>query len=181
MTVHDTLAQTLLNTSRKHLPNGMANWEELEKVAREYLLNELYTAASDLFDPNTVLNIEKDEYQRGVAELITRFAGMDDKDDVANIISEGTGIYRLTVKDFGTGLNGDLLYIGPLEVAQDFMRKHDNTVKVERVDYSLKLWRVELADGNSYGVADTVEMAWRYALAAEFGPIDEEFSPFLLD
>jgi hypothetical protein len=99
-------------------------------------------------------------------------------DNVEDLTDDEILGHLLTAADFGTGINGDLLYIGPLGVAKDFMHKTDNTVTIERVDYSDKLWRVELADGNSFGVADTKEMAWRYALAAEFGPIDEEFEPF---
>lgn len=145
-------------------------------------IERVYEAAASLFDPDTTLDLSR-EYDRGVTELVTRMMGIDsdDKDDVAGIISDYTSTaHMLTVADFGTGVNGDLLYIGPLKVAQDFIYKHDNTVQIERVRYSETLMRVEMADGNSYGVGDTEELAWRYALAAEFGPIDEEFHPFRL-
>lgn len=99
---------------------------------------------------------------------------------VEDLTAEDLLGYFLTAADFGTGINGDLLYIGPLGTAQDFIQRNDGTAKVERVDYSERLFRVELADGNSFGVADTPEMAWRYALAAEFGPMDENFVPFYL-
>ena len=86
--------------------------------------------------------------------------------------------YLLTAADFGTGINGDLLYIGPYKVATDFIRGQVS-VDVTSVAGDTR-WRVELADGNSFGVAETLEMAWRYALAAELGPIDENFVPFRL-
>lgn len=152
----------------------------LEEVARDYLTKELYEQASGLFDPNTTLRTDFDEYQRGVVELVARITGSDDKDDVASIISEGTATgHMLTAADFGTGINGDLLYIGPLAEAQEFICKNDNTVDTN-LNPTTRLWRVELSDGNSFGVADTLEMAWRYAMGAEFGPIDENFVPFRL-
>lgn len=58
----------------------------------DHQIENVYKQAADLFDPNTVLDIEKDEYARGVVELVTRLLGMDsdDKEEVAAIISEQT-------------------------------------------------------------------------------------------
>jgi hypothetical protein len=162
---------------------GKGGFDILEEVARDYLTEELYKQAAGLFDPDTIIKPEENEYQRGIVELIMSFTGQtsDDKEDIASTLTERLSTaYMLTERDFGTGINGDLLYIGPLKEAQDFIHKHDNTVLVERVQYSKNLMRVELAEGNSYGVGDTEELAWRYALAAEFGPMDENFVPFRL-
>lgn len=151
-----------------------------ENASVDHQIENVYKTAADLFEPNTVLNTE-DEYMRGVIDLVQRLLGMDDgdKEDIAQNISEGTGVYRLTAADFGTGVNGDLLYIGPFAVAQDFFYKNDNTATFKR-DIVYGVWRVELMDGNSFGVGDTLEMAWRYAMAAEFGPIDDGFVLFFL-
>ena len=171
---------TLADKFKDNYPNTQISWEDLEQIARDYLTNELYEQAAGLFDPNTRLNIEKDEYQRGVTELVMRFTGTDsdDKEDVAEVISQRTGIYRLTAADFGTGFNGDALYIGPLEPAITFVK--------QTCQWSVKqtqngLVHVELDGGNCFGVADTLELAWRYALAAElYGNSGETFEPFLL-
>lgn len=159
---------------------GSGVWDILEEVAREHITNELFDQAAGLLDPDTTIRTDFNEYQRGVVELVQRVTGSDDKDDVASIISERTATgHMVTAADFGTGINGDLLYIGPLDPARDFINRNDNTGSCVR-DFYTGLWRVELADGNSFGVADTPEMAWRYAIGAEFGPIDEGFEPFRL-
>jgi hypothetical protein len=138
----------------------------------------LFREAAGLFDPATVLNVEKDEYQRGVTELVTRFTGSDDKEDVASIISERTGIYRVTAQDFGTGINGDPLYVGPLAVAVAFVKATCEWAVTQTADDKV---RVELDGGNCFGVADTPEMAWRYVVAAElYGNSGDTFEPFLL-
>jgi hypothetical protein len=42
--------------------------------------------------------------------------------------------------------------------------------------------RVDLDNGNCWGIADTPEMAWRYAVAAElYGNSGETFEPFRLE
>lgn len=58
----------------------------------DHQIENVYKQAADLFDPNTVLDIDKDEYARGVTELVTNLLGMDnaDKYEVAKIISENT-------------------------------------------------------------------------------------------
>ena len=58
----------------------------------DHQIENVYKQAADLFDPNTVLDIDKDEYARGVTELVTNLLGMDnaDKYEVAKIISEHT-------------------------------------------------------------------------------------------
>lgn len=154
------------------------SWEDMEQIAREHLFEEMYVQAADLFDPNTKLNIEKDEYARGVVELITRVTGSDDKEEIADAISERTGIYRVTAADFGTGANGDALYIGPLEPAVRFVKQEcEWTVTPMKSGKTL----VQLDGGNCFGAADTEELAWRYAIAAElYGNDGSIFRPFLL-
>lgn len=58
----------------------------------DHQIENVYKQAADLFDPNTVLDIDKDEYARGVTELVTNLLGMDnaDKYEVATVISENT-------------------------------------------------------------------------------------------
>jgi hypothetical protein len=152
-----------------------------DNTSVDHQIENVYKQAASLFDPDTELNLNND-YDLAVTELVLRLLGMDsgDKYDVAKIISEHTSTaHLLTEADFGTGVNGDLLYIGPYNVAKDFIKRHDSTTETN-FNHSTRLWRVELADGNSFGVADTLEMAWRYAMAAEFGPIDDGFVPFRL-
>lgn len=140
----------------------------------------VYVQAASLFEKNTTLSLSNN-YHFGIVSLATQLLGMDDSDleDIARTISIYTSGYLLTEKDFGTGVNGDLLYIGPLEVAIDFI-KGPNKSEVAISRTSSGGYRVELDGGNVFGVADTEELAWRYALAAEFGPIDEEFRPFMV-
>lgn len=172
---------TLANNLQTAYVNN-TSWEDMAKLVRDQFTEELYKDAEGLFDPDTIIKPEENEYQRGIVELIMSFTGQnsDDKEAIAAKITEALSTaHLLTAADFGTGINGDLLYIGPFTEAETFIRANDNTVTVNR-NIMTGLWRVELADGNSFGVADTPEMAWRYALAAEFGPIDDEFQPFRL-
>lgn len=176
-----TLAQKFQNIARGAnctLPVTVA--ETMEKVAREHLTAELYREASDLFDPKTVLDIDADEYQRGVTELIMRFTGTDsdDKEYVAQTISEGTGIYRVTEQDFAVAIGGDPLYIGPFAAAIAYVKANCEWEVKQTADDKV---HVDLDKGNCFGVADTAEMAWRYAIAAElYGNDGATFSPFLL-
>lgn len=152
--------------------------ENMEKVAREHLMDELFKAAASLLDPNTNLQTESDEYHRALAELVQRVTGSDDFDDVVDIISERTGIYRVTEKDFASAPGGDPLYIGPFEIAVAYIK---DTCEWEVKQTADDKVFVELDKGNCFGVADTAEMAWRYAIAAElYGNSGETFRPFLL-
>jgi hypothetical protein len=58
----------------------------------DHQIENVYEQAAGLFDPNTTLDIDKDEYARGVVELVMNLLGMDsdDKEDIASIISERT-------------------------------------------------------------------------------------------
>jgi hypothetical protein len=141
---------------------------------------KLYRVAAGLFDePSDVKDLDKDEYVRGMAELIADLTGTD-KYDVVEKLRQELGGHLLTKKDFGTGINGDLLYIGPLEIALEFIKGPNKSTYEVTHDAAKGRWRVELDEGNVFGVADTEELAWRYALAAELGPIDEEFEPFVM-
>lgn len=178
----DTRAQ-VKRTERK-IEANTKRIEVLEYVAdvlnTDNQYERVYTTAASLFDTGEALDL-KNEYHRGVTELVTRLLGIDsdDQDDVAMTISTHTGAHRLTEKDFGTGINGDLLYIGPLQPAIDFI-KGPNRTEVEITTDGKGRWSVKFDGGNVWGTADTQEMAWRYALAAELGPIDEGFVPFML-
>ena len=158
---------------------GTGVWDILEKVAREHLTEELYRAASGLFDEaSDVKDLDEDEYVRGMAEVIADLTG-DDKYAVVAKIRAKIGAYELTSKDFVEDRNGDLIYIGPLQIAIDFI-KGPNKATVEVFRPVGGGWRIELDEGNVFGQADTQELAWRYALGAEFGPLDENFVPFML-
>lgn len=147
----------------------------------DHQIENVYKQAANLFDTNSVLDVDKDEYARGVVELVMMLLGMDsdDKQEIADIISERTGTYRVTRQDFGIGANGDALYIGPLNVAiASIKRTCEWEVKTCNSGKSIL---VELDGGNCFGAADTEEMAWRYAIAAEFyGNTGDTFEPFLL-
>lgn len=177
MTLSNLLMTAYVNKASEA---GKGVFDILEEVAREHLTAELYTTAASLFDPNTVLNPEANEYHRGVTELVQRVTGSDDKDDVASIISEGTSTaHLLTATDFVEDANGSLLYIGPLDPAITFI-KNNNEVDGPNRHILTGKWTVKLDGGNVWGTADTSEMAWRYAIGAEFGPLDEGFTPFRL-
>lgn len=149
----------------------------------DHQIENVYTQAADLFDRNTVLDIEKDEYQRGVVELVTRLLGMDvgDVKEVAKIISERTGAYRVTEKDFAIVNGGDALYVGPLYPATEFIKR---TCEWEVTSKDFKDGVnvvVTLDGGNCWGAHTSAEMAWRYAIAAElYGNTGETFEPFYL-
>lgn len=148
----------------------------------DHQIENVYTQAADLFDPDTILNIEEDEYQRGVVELVMNLLGMDsdDKEDIASNISDRTKTaYRVTAADFGTGIGGDALYIGPLEVAVAYVKQECEWEVKQTEDGKVT---VQLDGGNCWGTADTPEMAWRYAVAAElYGNSGETFEPFRLE
>lgn len=58
----------------------------------DHQIENVYKQAADLFDPDTTLDNEHDEYARGVVELTMNLLGMDsdDKEDIARTISERT-------------------------------------------------------------------------------------------
>lgn len=87
--------------------------------------------------------------------------------------------HLLTAADFVEDAHGSLLYIGPLYPAMQFI-KNNNEVDGPNRHILTGKWTVKLDGGNVWGTADTAEMAWRYAIGAEFGPLDEGFSPFRL-
>ncbi len=174
MTLANLLKTAYVNEGAK----GLSVWPILEEIAREQLTEELFKAAAGLLDPNTRLQTESNEYHRALAELVQRVTGSDDFDDVVDNISERTGIYRVTAADFATGINGDPLYIGPFAVAVAYIK---DTCEWEVKQTADDKVHVDLDKGNCFGVADTAEMAWRYAIAAElYGNSGDTFSPFLL-
>lgn len=179
MTLSNLLKTAYVN---KGVEAGVGLFDIMEEVARDYLTNELYEQAASLFDPDTIIDTEEDEYQRGVAELIMSFTGQgsDDLDDIASIISERTSTaHMLTAADF-VQVGDNLLYIGPFAEAVKFIRANCDVTKDAVRSIQTGLWTVELDGGNVWGHGDTAEMAWRYAMGAEFGPIDAEFTPFRL-
>lgn len=100
-------------------------------------------------------------------------------------------VHMLTIKDLETRPEGTY-YTGPLEEAKAFIR--DWVASTEAcyskdgvVRYSVYL-SMDTGNGeeasfnncNDFGNGATSEEAWRYALGAEFGPADDEFSAFPL-
>lgn len=91
--------------------------------------------------------------------------------------------HMLTEDQFTEGF-GDLYYTGPLEVAQEFMRKTAGVTVQRSGEYVEVLFghdgqeAVTWENANEWGRAHTEEEAWRFALGAAFGPIDAEFEPF---
>src|SRR4030095_2380377 len=144
----------------------------------KHIEEKLYTAASNLFEKDTVLDLDKDEYVRGMAEIMAAFL-LADKFRWVDNIHKRRGASQLTDKDFIESPDRGLLYIGPLDVARDFI-KGPNKTEVAVFRTNTGRWRVEFDGGHVFGVADTEELAWRYALGGEFGPIDEGFVPFTI-
>lgn len=85
------------------------------------------------------------------------------------------------------GDTGDLFYTGPLEPAKEHANR-DRYIVVW-YDEKHKVWSVNFCDSApkngsddaiwaetaEYGVGKTLEDAWRYALGAYWGPIDEGY------
>jgi hypothetical protein len=101
-------------------------------------------------------------------------------------------VHMLTIKDLETRPDGTY-YTGPLEEAKAFIADWINSTEARYRDRTGKLryavyLTLEVGDGkpasndncNDIGVGDTNEEAWRYALGAEFGPADDNFSAFPL-
>lgn len=177
--IESTLAQKFQMIAKSNsVTLSTAVAETMEKVAREQFMTELFREASGLLDPKTNLQTESNEYHRALAELVQRATGSDDFDDVVDIISEGTGIYRVTEQDFAVAPGGDPLYVGPFAVAIAYVKANCEWEVKQTADDKV---HVDLDKGNCFGVADTAEMAWRYAIAAElYGNDGATFSPFLL-
>lgn len=99
--------------------------------------------------------------------------------------------HMLTIKDLEEHDRGTF-YTGPLDEAKAFIEDwiastESRYSKDEKVRYAVFL-SMDSGDGepasnnncNTFGIGDTSEEAWRYALGAEFGPADDEFSAFPL-
>ncbi|QFG12145.1 Hypothetical Protein OBI_RACECAR_305 [Arthrobacter phage Racecar] len=96
--------------------------------------------------------------------------------------------HMLTIKDLEERLDGTY-YTGPLEEAKAFIRKECFVTEATYVREGKDKVAVLLGlngdfvtwdNCNDYGVGDTSEEAWRYALGGEFGPANDEFSAFPL-
>lgn len=92
--------------------------------------------------------------------------------------------HTVTSADFEVR-NGDLYYTGPLDEARQFIQRFHGTA--EHAASSTEGPCIEVlvayghdtptpADAAEWGRGPTSEDAWRWALAAVFGPIDEEFN-----
>lgn len=99
--------------------------------------------------------------------------------------------HMLTIKDLETRPDGTY-YTGPLEEAKAFVSDWLSSTEARFTKDGQYWYSVLLAYSNKdgemvtldncdeYGNAPTLEEAWRYALGAEFGPADDEFSAFPL-
>lgn len=96
--------------------------------------------------------------------------------------------HMVTIKDLEERSEGTY-YKGPLEPAKDFMREDWGVSESSYMADGKRMYLVcftigqglaSLANCNDFGRADTLEDAWRYALGAEFGPADDNFSAFPL-
>lgn len=79
----------------------------------------------------------------------------------------------------------NLVFTGDLEAAKAFVQQGHGTTEGANSDGSLvevligyDLGPVVWEDTAEYGRANTADMAWRFALGAHFGPLDDEFIPF---
>ena len=100
-------------------------------------------------------------------------------------------VYMLTIKDLETRPEGTY-YTGPLEEAKAFIADWISSTEARyslngedkctvMLAYSMEDGKmVSLENYDEYGTGPTMEEAWRYALGAEFGPADDEFSAFPL-
>lgn len=99
--------------------------------------------------------------------------------------------HMLTIMDLETRPDGTY-YTGPLEEAKAFISDWIATTEASHFKggghwYSVYLSQTvtdseqaSLSNCDTYGSGPTAEEAWRYALGAEFGPADDEFSAFPL-
>lgn len=94
--------------------------------------------------------------------------------------------HTVTEKDFTTR-NDDLYYTGPLEEAKALIRKEFAVTEQSywmdgeqrhTVMFGIVGEPVTWDTMNDYGNGGSSEEAWRFALGAEFGPLDDGFEPF---
>jgi len=82
---------------------------------------------------------------------------------------------------------GGTFYTGPIEPAQNYLARHgydtdsfpEHGKTTVLVGYTGE--KVTWANCAEFGRAETPEIAWRYALGAAYGPVDDEFAPIDLD
>jgi len=99
--------------------------------------------------------------------------------------------HMLTIKDLETRPEGTY-YTGPLEEAKafisDWIASTESHYSKDGKDWYSVYLSMDTGNGepatkdncNDFGHGETSEEAWRYALGAEFGPADDEFSAFPL-
>jgi hypothetical protein len=116
------------------------SWEDMEQIARDQISEELYRSAAALLDPDTVVT-DDNEYHRGLVELIMEFHGMgsDDKDDIANNITERVMTGRAK-------LNAVINRHFPTRLGTFYIEGSDELAAVE--DRYGNMWRV-WADGDT--------------------------------
>jgi hypothetical protein len=101
-----------------------------------------------------------------------------------------TTVHTVTAEDFEVR-NGDLYYTGPLAEAQAFIRQEYGVTEhvitlngdlgqAHEVLIAYSHDAPTMADAAEWGHGPTLEDAWRWVLAAAFGPLDDEFVPFPL-
>lgn len=137
MTLSNLLMTAYVNKASEA---GKGVWDILEEVAREHLTNELFDQAAGLLDPDTTVDLNN-EYHRGLTELIMRVTNRDsdDKEDVAQIISERTMTPRAR-------LDAVINRHFPNRLLTFYIEGSDDLAAVE--DHNGNMWRV-WADGNT--------------------------------
>lgn len=93
--------------------------------------------------------------------------------------------YILTANKFEER-EGGLYYIGALPIAKRFVRNHAGVTErpvgeLFEVLIGYDFGEVDWEDCAEWGRGPDAETAWRYALGANLGPIDEEFHEFDLE
>lgn len=82
---------------------------------------------------------------------------------------------------------GGTYYTGPVEPAQNYLARHgydtdafeENGKTTVLVGYTGE--KVTWENCAEFGKGPTADEAWRYALGAAYGPVDDEFAPIDLD
>lgn len=131
------------------------------------------------------------EYDRACAEIVTEYLGfpMDAKDEVLHLLRVKGGVNEpASVTEAGVSrLLEDrpegCYFLGDLSKGKAAAGLSRHIVIVTPENHQLGSYQVNLCDDEAdpqgsiaeFGAGKTEEIAWRYALGAFFGPVDDEY------
>lgn len=149
-----------------------AAYEQLPVVRLEYLREQIQ-AESISYGEIAELQGLAEYIEPGDVQLL-EWAG----------VPEGVDHKILVVSTETLEQGDDLVFTGDLDAAKAFVQQHHGTEESGRngfveVRIGYDLGPVPWEDTAEYGRASDSDMAWRFALGAHFGPVDDEFHGFV--